>query len=274
MRSSMLVEPLDQRAAAAAVERHRVGLGDEGHPAADPLAVEVEVLAALRRADPAELGVDRASSGSTPGSSRRSPSSSSRARRSGVATVTRSSGRYGATIASSPPTCSSKGRCRRRVDEQPAVPLDGRASTAARTRLVEALEVAEAAGAARSAAVQLVGPGVVGQTSAPALRLVPHGSSSWPRCRQAFANARSAPSSSRISSTPPAPVSTAAGCPARRSVAACRRTASRRRRGPLPLQHRGIEVRRRGQHPRRAERSVRRRPPPRGQRSAASRAVD
>ena len=37
----------------------------------------------------------------------------------------------------------------------------------------------------------------------------PHGSSSWPRCRQVFANACSTPSSSRTSSTLPSPTGSA-----------------------------------------------------------------
>jgi hypothetical protein len=49
----------------------------------------------------------------------------------------------------------------------------------------------------------------------------PHGSSSCPRCRHVFANARAAPSSPRTSSTPPAPVSTAACDPGCGSSDAC-----------------------------------------------------
>ena len=37
----------------------------------------------------------------------------------------------------------------------------------------------------------------------------PHGSSSWPRCRQKFANPRSTPSSPRTISTPPGPTCSA-----------------------------------------------------------------
>ncbi len=41
----------------------------------------------------------------------------------------------------------------------------------------------------------------------------PQGSSSWPRCRQVLANARTTPSWPRVSSTPPLPMLTASCAP-------------------------------------------------------------
>ena len=53
-----------------------------------------------------------------------------------------------------------------------------------------------------------------GQTIALAVAAEPRGSSSCPRCRHVFANARTAPSWPRASSTPPAPVPAASWEPA------------------------------------------------------------
>ena len=55
----VLGQPLDRDAAALAGQRHGLGALDDRHPAAHPRPRQVEVLAAGRRADPGQLGMDR-----------------------------------------------------------------------------------------------------------------------------------------------------------------------------------------------------------------------
>ena len=156
MRSSVSLRPLDRGAAAAPVERHRVGLGDQVHPAADPLAVEVEVVAALRRADPGELGVDRGAvvallvvlDDHLP------------VRRELVGVARHGDQVLGPVAADDllhpGDVLLERTAVRGRVDEEPAVPVDDRDREQPELALVEALEVAEATGRVAQAAVQLV----------------------------------------------------------------------------------------------------------------------
>ena len=139
-----------------------VASGHQVHPAAHPLAVGLEVLAALGRADAAQLGVDRGAvvallvvlDDDLP----------VRLERVGV-------GGHGDEVLGpvvghdlleAGGVLLERTRLAARVDEHPAVPLHDVQLGQAELRLVEVLEVAEAAGRVAQRAVELVGPRVVG----------------------------------------------------------------------------------------------------------------
>ena len=90
------------------------------------------------------------------------------------------------------------------VDEHPAVPhLDRQPDQAVRGR-VERRDLAEP-GRRDQRAGQVVAPGVVRADDGALGRRPPSGSSSWPRCRQVFANAATSPAASRDSRTGTSP---------------------------------------------------------------------
>ena len=138
-----------------------VGAGHQVHPAAHPLAVGLEVLAALRRADPAQLGVDRRAvvtllvvlDDDLPV-------------RLELVGVRRDGDEVlravvGDDLLEAGGVLLEGAGLTARVDEHPAVPLHDVQLGQPELRLVEVLEVAEAAGRVAQRAVELVVPAVV-----------------------------------------------------------------------------------------------------------------
>ena len=161
MRSSTSVSPSIATPPLRAVERHRVGVGHQVHPAAHPLAVGLEVLSALGRADAAQLGVDRGAVVAllvVLGDDLPVRLELVGVRRDGdevLGTV------VGDDLFESGGVLLERPALTAGVDEHPAVPLHDVQLDQPELRLVESLEVTEAAGGVAQRAVELVVPAVV-----------------------------------------------------------------------------------------------------------------
>ena len=222
--------------AAAPVERHRLGLVAQVHPAADPVAAGVDVLPALGRADPAQLGVDH---------------------RAVVALLVVLDddlpvGRHlvlvRAVVTDEPLRAVRRDDVleraevvgertgRDRTGSTNTQPCHSRTGTGDEPELagVEPCDVAEARGRPQRCRRGGRSTRGRGRRCCCGRRRPPQGSSSCPRCRQALANPRSTPSSSAGQQHAPSPAATARRAPGSARSSARPRQTSRRRCAAAP----------------------------------------
>ena len=239
-----------RHAATVPVERHGRRAVAQRHPAADPRPAGRVVLATARRAHPAQLRVDHRAvialvvvlGEDLPVRGR--VVAVLRDRDQPRWLVRRDDLRRARPAAAARPRRRSRRRAPARATRRPASAAAARRR--GRSRAHREIRVRRAA--RRTARTPRRGRGRRWPSRWPS---EPQGSSSWPRCRQVLANARTTPSWPRVSSTPPLPVPTASCAPGAGSWAprADAHPAAAEEVAPFPLEHGGIGIRGARQHP-------------------------